>query len=403
MTTHDQRKFIENKVKEGWTSKAISQSLGISKSTSQMGRPNLGSLSTYSEEIRQIIKRLRKKNPGWGPEFIILEMKELYDYQTSDLPSPSNLYLFLKQSGFIKEKQPAAPLPTPKCKKAKYAHYKWEMDAKGARLVQGIGNQSLINIKDDYSKKYCMAFPVAVKNRNTQPATIHYMWALRIAFTESGLPKMIQVDKDSVFIENTTKSPFPRPLHLWLIALGIELCFIDRPPPAENSMVERSHQTFYNQAMKGKTYPNWGAFFKNILLRRKRLNEKYPSKSLGKKAPLQLYPEAVHSGAPFCVEQEAKLLDLKKVYAFLAKSKWYRLVGASSRCAYLGGHSYYLKKVPPKRSVTITKKLIFHDVNEQILIKLPIKGISIDALMGNSTKELANQYKRLFKTKDFPF
>jgi len=30
MTTHDQRKFIENKVKEGWTSKAISQSLGIS-------------------------------------------------------------------------------------------------------------------------------------------------------------------------------------------------------------------------------------------------------------------------------------------------------------------------------------------------------------------------------------
>jgi len=41
MTTHDQRKFIENKVKEGWTSKAISQSLGISKSTVDKWRQRL--------------------------------------------------------------------------------------------------------------------------------------------------------------------------------------------------------------------------------------------------------------------------------------------------------------------------------------------------------------------------
>lgn len=374
---------------------------------SKMGRPNLGYLESYPKLIRNRIKRLRRNNPGWGPISILVELVELYGYKSSDLPSETSVYHFLKQEGFIKKRAPAYPLPTLSCKKATKAHDKWEMDAKGTRLVQGIGNQSLIDIKDDFSSLYCMSFPVAVKTRNTQPATIHYKWALRLAFTEFGLPKVIQVDKDSVFIENNTKSPFPKQLHLWLIALGIELCFIDRPPPAENSRVERSHQTFYNQAMKGKNYTNWGAFFKNIFLRRKRLNEKYPSKPLGKKAPLQVFPQAKHSGRPYSIEQEKTLLDLNRIHAFLAKSKWHRTVGNSNRCAFLGGQSYYVGKVPANRSVTITfcdqsKQLFFHDVNEQILRKLPIKGISIDSLLGMPTKELKAQFKNLFKAKDFP-
>lgn len=374
---------------------------------SQMGRPSIGYLGSYSRQIRNRIKRLRRNNPGWGPISILLELEELYDYKSSDLPSESSVYHFLKQEGLIKEKVPHYPLPTPNCKKAIRPHDKWEMDAKGTRLVQGIGNQSLIDIKDDYSSVYCMSFPVAVKTRNTQPATIHYKWALRLAFTEFGLPKVIQVDKDSVFIENNTKSPFPKPLHLWLLALGIELCFIDRPPPVENSVVERSHQTFYNQAMKGKTYTNWGAFFKNIFLRRKRLNEKYPSKSLGKKAPLQVFPQAKHSGQSYAIKQEENLLDLDRIHAFLAKGKWHRIVGTSSHTASLGGQTYYVKKMPTNRNVTITfcdqsRLLIFHDVNEQVLRKLPIKGISIDSLLGMPTKELETQFKNLFKAKDFP-
>lgn len=40
-TTHDQRKFIEIKVKEGWTSKAISEAMGISKNTVDKWRQRL--------------------------------------------------------------------------------------------------------------------------------------------------------------------------------------------------------------------------------------------------------------------------------------------------------------------------------------------------------------------------
>jgi len=139
------------------------------------------------------------------------------------------------------------------------------------------------------------------------------------------------VDKDSVFIENASKSPFPKPLHLWLIALGVEFSFIEYAPPVQNAIVERSHQTFYKQAMEGKAYKTWGAFFKQLLHIRKRLNTKYPSKALGQKAPLQADPNAQHSGRSYSVGQEKYLLDLKRIYAFLTTFKWYRIVGKSSR------------------------------------------------------------------------
>lgn len=40
-TTHDQREFIDNKVKEGWTSKLIAETLGISKKTVDKWRQRL--------------------------------------------------------------------------------------------------------------------------------------------------------------------------------------------------------------------------------------------------------------------------------------------------------------------------------------------------------------------------
>ena len=70
-TTHDQREFIDNKVKEGWTSKLIAKTLGISKKivdkwrqrlkkngqlVSKMGRPTQGALSTYSQVLLSRIK-----------------------------------------------------------------------------------------------------------------------------------------------------------------------------------------------------------------------------------------------------------------------------------------------------------------------------------------------------------
>ena len=53
-----------------------------------------------------------------------------------------------------------------------------------------------------------------------------------------GLPEGISFDHDSVFYDNQTASPFPTLLHLWLIALGIEVRFIHKPPPAEHARIK---------------------------------------------------------------------------------------------------------------------------------------------------------------------
>lgn len=373
---------------------------------SQMGRPYKGALSEYPQKLRNAIKTLRGENPGWGAISILVELEE-EGYFKPDLPCADSVHRFLKEEGFILRHEPIEKLPVNVCKKPKEVHEIWEMDAKGAMEVSGIGHQSLIDIKDSHSKKYCMTFPVSVTNYNTQPSLIHYQWALRLAFIESGLPKVVQVDKDSVFIENSGKSPFPSRFHLWLLALDIELCFIDRPPPAQNNIIERSHRTMNNQAIKGKYYESWGAFFKNCNTRRKRLNEKYPSRSLDKQAPLQAFPQSIHSGRPYAIEQEqGQLLSLERIYTFLAQGKWHRKVSSTKGIA-LGGKRYHIKNATPKSMVNITfckqtEQLVFRDVNELVLVSLPIKGISKGELIGGDTKSLLSMKKQLFKSRDFP-
>ena len=181
---------------------------------------------------------------------ILVELEEKHKFHKKDLPSIDAINRFLKQEGLVKERIPSGQIPIEKCNAVKRFHDLWEMDAQGAVAVCGLGYVSMINIKDFKSKVHCVAFPVHVKGIKSQPKTLSYLWSLRLAFEERGLPRAIQVDKDSVFIDNTSKSPFPSRVHLFLIALGIKLCFIQLPPPQKQAMVERSHQTMNRHAME---------------------------------------------------------------------------------------------------------------------------------------------------------
>jgi hypothetical protein len=372
-----------------------------------MGRPPTGALGTFDASLSGQVKKLRKDNEGWGALTILLEMEEEFSYPKEKLPNASSVNRYLKQHGFVKPLEPAGNLPSSSCEGPKEVHELWEMDAQGATEVKGIGCQAMINMKDGLSKKHCMAFPVAVKNQSSQPATRHYKWAFRLAFTESGMPQKVQVDKDSVFIENSSRSPFPSRLHLWLTALGIGLCFIEKAPPAKQAMVERSHQTMERQAFRGKTFQSWQPFFQHCQKRRQRLNEKFPSRSHGGKAPLQAFPHAAHSGRHYNVEQEGKLLDVQRIYTMLASGKWYRVV-SSGKMVSLGGNRYYLNEAVPKCQLQITfckesNLLIFRNDKEHVLDRLPLKGASLEELMeADSINTLVAAYEKLSSSKDFP-
>lgn len=371
----------------------------------KQGRPALGALHSYPSELRDKIYELRNKNPGWGAISILVELKHVLNYDPKNLPSSDSVRRYLKDCGFINPKIPKSDAPEIKPPIVKDCHDLWEMDAQGAVAVSGLGFVSMINIKDSKSKTYVMSFPVQVKSKMSQPKTAHYLWALRLAFEQFGLPKTLQVDKDSVFKDNTSKSPFPSLVQLFLLGLGVNLSFIKVRPPAKQAMVERSHQTLDKQVLEGKIYQTWQELFTNTNKRRGILNEKYPCRTLGKRAPLEVYPEAAHSKRPYSIEKETKLFDLNRIEKHLADYTWYRKVSSVKTLSLK--KIYYLKEAKPKTHVqikfcTVSKKLIFRDVNEQIIKELSAKGFAKSLLQSQSTLTLLSMKKKIFENKNFP-
>lgn len=371
----------------------------------KQGRPALGALQSYPSELRDKIYELRHKNPGWGAISILVEMEHVLNYAPKKLPSADSVRRYLKDCGFITPKIPKSDVPEVKAPMVKACHDLWEMDAQGAVALSGLGYVSMINIKDSKSKTYVMSFPVQVKSKMSQPKTIHYLWALRLAFEQFGLPKALQVDKDSVFKDNTSRSPFPSLIQLFLLGLGIDLSFINVAPPTKQAMVERSHQTLDKQVLEGKTYKTWQELFINTNKRRGILNEKYPCRTLGKRAPLEVYPEARHSGRFYSIAKETKLLNLNRIEKNLADYTWYRKVSSVKTLSLK--KIYYLKEAKPKTHVQIkfcavSKKLIFRDVNEQIIKQLSTMDFAKSLLQLPDTPALLSMKKKIFENRNFP-
>lgn len=62
------------------------------------GRPRRGILSTYPEAMRRQIQRLKCSHPRWGPDRIRVELAEDSRWQGRQLPSRSQIALYLKEA-----------------------------------------------------------------------------------------------------------------------------------------------------------------------------------------------------------------------------------------------------------------------------------------------------------------
>lgn len=89
------------------------------------------------------------------------------------------------------------------------------------------------------------------------PSTEDYQQALRLAFSQWGLPDRLATDDDRVFYDETSKSPFPSRFHLWLIALGIALAFGRMGKPEDQGIMEWSHQLWDQQVPDGDQFENF--------------------------------------------------------------------------------------------------------------------------------------------------
>lgn len=220
----------------------------------------------------------------------------------------------------------------------------------------------------------------------TNPGLPDYQLTLRRAFLTYGLPETLTLDHGTVFYDNTPPSPFPTRLHLWLLALGIQVRFTRKRCPTDHAIIERTHQTMTAQALLGQTYPSPSALWSGLDERREILNHHLPSRVLSYQAPLEAYPHAIHSRRSYRPEWEEELLTLENVSAYLAQGRWFRSIRSNGFFG-LGSYRYYIGKSYAQCSVAIGfdpdgMALICLPEGSEETISLPSQGLTKAELMG---------------------
>lgn len=377
----------------GWRESTIrkwrkrGQKLGRVGLVSHMGRPPKGALSSFPGEMSTTLRRWRKEHPGWGPRTLHQEMVQHPAFAGQRVPSPASIGRFLQGAGLTKRYESHQELPK-EAKPVGLPHERWEMDAQGYQFIPGVGQVSLINLNDRGSHLRLLSYPCWLGDKRVErhAQTGDYQTALRLAFVDWGLPQSLQVDHESVFYDNKSKSPFPTRLHLWLVALGVTLHFGRFGQATDQGMTERSHQLWTGQVVQGVTFANWPALYDALYQRRDFLNTILPCASLASQPPLTAFPQARHSGRPYRLEWEAELLDLSRIDAYLARGRWFRRV-ADNGIISLGGTVYYVGSQWKQQQIQVTfhpdtRQFRCFDAAAQLLKALPLQGISIESLMG---------------------
>ena len=202
-----------------------------------------------------------------------------------------------------------------------------------------------------------------------------------------GLHERITFDHGTVFYDNTNPSPWPTRLHLWLIALGIEVSFTRKRCPIDHAQVERMHQTIDRQALKGQARSNPETLWEGLDKRREMLNKHLPVRTLDRQAPLRLYPSAGHSGRPYQPSSEMQMLELENIYSYLESGRRFCRTNKAGEFS-IGGHFYRTCWRWHSRTVEITfdaqtVSLICNlEGASEPPMQLPLQGLSKVELMG---------------------
>jgi transposase len=341
-----------------------------------MGRPLKGSLSTFSQSIIAKIDEYRPRAEGWGAETIKVELALDEELKSLKIPSASSIDKYLNTKGRTRERNKHVPLNVTPAFITKTEHEIWQLDAEGN-----------CQVKEIHTKVYIQNFPCLLAGPYNHPTTINYQNVLRLGMLEYGMPQGVQADHESIYYDNVNASPFPTNFHLWLIGLDLKLHLTPKGQPYKQGSVERNHQTMQIQVIQGQIFACWEDIFKRCQQRKQRLNYHIPCRPLGKKAPLEVCPQAAHSSRNYHPILEQELFSLNRIYTFLSLTTWYRKI-STMKTVCIGSNSYYLSKATPHSETRITfdesiQCFVFHDPNGQIIDTKKAKGLTFKELAGD--------------------
>ena len=403
VTTLEERVIIAEGVEAGKSSRELAEELkrpvatickwrqrylqnGRAGLASQMGRSADGALATSPIEMKDALLELREKHPGWGAQTLRLEIAKDERFIGMTIPSRARIAAYLKERQKVRKYERHQKLPEAKALPLQRPHQEWELDAQGMTTVNGLGKVSFINLLDVYSHASIDSHACL---KVSHPKSEDYQRVLRRAFLRYGLPEQISLDHDSAFYDNRSASPFPSVIHLWLMGLNIQVCFIHRRPPLEHSRIERHHQTIARQAFEGQTFEDVIALQRSLQARMLFLNREYPTRALDGQPPFQAFPQARHSGRFYSLEAEEQLFDMQRVYNYLHQGRWFRQVSSVGTFS-LGGYLYNATTRFANQTLEITFEGATHQLiclaeTGTAIFRLDIRGLTQSALMGNAS------------------
>jgi hypothetical protein len=328
---------------------------GLESLASCYGRPATGPLAGVAPLIRYVALRLKRQHPKWGAEYVVKKLGERQSLQGKKLPSATTIWRYWRTFGdrlFPKRDPPqseVSPSDTP--------HGVWQMDAKESMQIPGVGLVSFNQARDEFGRVTVMHRVHAEPERARDLARLTSEMAFqdcRIAFTQWGLPKAIQTDRDTIYVDSG-KSPFPNRIVLWWIGMGIEHRLIPRRTPKRNGTVERSHRTLNERTLENQKFESAAAIQNQVDADWYELNHQCPSRARGcnGKPPLVAHPELLVSQQPYRPEWEFELFDLKRVDAYLAGFTWFRTATSVGQSC-VGGLRYGLGQAWAHQNISIT-------------------------------------------------
>jgi len=305
------------------------------------GRPITGPMAEEDFLVRYVALRLKRQHPTWGATYVLKKMRHHPALKRQKLPSATTLWRYWARFGdrLIPHRQPA----TPKLPPAGIAHGVWQMDAKESVPVAGVGAVTINQARDEYGRATVLHQipPAAHEDQRTVKLTSEQVQQdCRVAFTQWGLPDAIQTDRATIFVD-ADPTPFPTPLSLWWVGLGIAHRLIPRHCPQRNGSVERSHRTLNERTLVGQRFADEAALQQQVDADWAELNGECPSRARGCQGqpPLIAHPELLIPRRPYHPQRERALFDLKRVDAYLATQTWLRTVSSVGQVT-LGGYRY---------------------------------------------------------------
>lgn len=371
---------------------------GLAGLLTQFGRPTSGPMANFDPLVRYVALRLKREHLTWGAAYVVKKMSEHPLLHDKKLPEATTLWRYWRSFGdrLRKQRHPSED----KLPLAGVAHGVWQLDAKESVPVKGVGATTFNQARDEFGRLTVLHRIHPAEKPDQQIVKLSaeaVQQDCRIAFSQWGLPDAIQTDRASIFVD-ADPSPFPTPLTLWWVGLGIDHRLIPRHTPKRNGSVERSHRTLNERTLAGQQFSSAEALQAQVDMDWHELNAECPSRARGchGQPPLLAHPELLVARRPYQPEWELELFELARVYRYLSSQTWTRTVSQNGQVS-LGGTHYGLGRSWAEQTVTVSfdaarRQFVFSQVRSQTtagrrqVALAPVyrdaKGLSVEDLTG---------------------